>query len=90
MAYFDVPIYGAIGEFRTPREKMHRKLRRFVVMPFVALIIALALTLATTNIVLRLEYPEQHEAWKANPMGFIARFVSGQNTLPEGDERQER
>lgn len=79
MTYFDIPIYGVVGEIRTPRDLFWRRFKLWLVTPLVSLIIVVVLAWATANIVLRLEYPEKQWEWPSylsDPAGWIVRQVT--------------
>lgn len=71
MTYFDVPIYGVVGEIRTPRDLLRRKFKSFVVVPIVSVILILALAVAVLNLWLYLEYPAKYLDWSGNYVGFV-------------------
>jgi len=69
--YFDLPVYGVVGEIVTPSQRTRRKIRRFIAGPAVTLVVLAALGLATLNIVLWLYYPQLHDAWRQSPAAFL-------------------
>jgi uncharacterized protein involved in exopolysaccharide biosynthesis len=74
--YFDLPVYGVVGEIVTPRQRALRKIRRLVVGPLATLVVLAALGLASLNIVLWLRYHTVYEDWRKNPTSFISNQVS--------------
>jgi len=69
--YFNVPVHGVIGEIVTSRSKLKKRVRRWVVMPAVTLVILAVLALSTLSITLWLKAPEKFEEWRSAPVSFV-------------------
>ena len=74
--HFDLPVHGVIGEIVTPRQRVRRKIKKWLFRPVVAIAIVMGLGLSTLSIVLWLRYPENFKTWKADPVGFVTRPVT--------------
>lgn len=84
ITYFDLPVYGVVGEIMTARDRMLRKLKLWLLGPAVALVVVAALAGATLNMVLLLKYPDQHKKWKAHPAGYVqSLFTNGDKQVSE-------
>ena len=68
---FDVPVFGVIGEIVSPHQRVMRKLRKWLVAPVVSAAVLLTLGICALNVVLLLEFPEKHEDWRRNQVGFV-------------------
>jgi hypothetical protein len=68
---FDVPVFGVIGEIVSPHQRVMRKLRKWLVAPVVSVAVLLTLGICALNVVLLLEFPQKHEEWKRNQVGFV-------------------
>ena len=74
--HFGLPIYGVIDEIVTPRELAKRKWTRRTIGTAATVVALAALALSCMSIVLWLEYPDQHEKWKADPVTYLSRQAS--------------
>ncbi len=70
--HFGLPVCGVIGEIVTPPQRRWRRLRRLVIEPAVAMAFLVLIAVAGLNIVLWLQFPEQYEAWRAEPWSYIS------------------
>jgi uncharacterized protein involved in exopolysaccharide biosynthesis len=71
MTEFDVPLYGVVGEILMPGDRFWTNLKRYVLVPLVSLVIIVALGLAVGDLVLKLQWPEQHGLWQTDPFGYM-------------------
>ncbi len=58
MKYFALPVHGVIGEITTPRDRLWKRIRNWVVSPIVALILGCCLLVGVLNVYLWLRVPE--------------------------------
>jgi len=69
--HFDLPVCGVIGEILTPWQRLRRRARQWVAEPLVALMLVAIIGMASLNIVLWLQYPEEYQQWKTDRPAFI-------------------
>jgi len=69
--HFDLPVCGVIGEILTPWQRLRRRARQWVAEPLVALMLVAIIGMASLNIVLWLQYPEEYQQWKTDWPAFI-------------------
>jgi len=79
---FDVPVQGVIGEIVTPRRRVFRGLRRWVAGPVISLIVLAVLAGCALNVVLWLQYPDEHRQWRRAPIQFVRSVVNGEAITP--------
>jgi len=72
---FGLPVYGVIGEIVPPSMRAWRSVRRFVVEPAVGLVLLAGIGVATLNVVLWLQYPEQYGVWASAPVAYLAEHL---------------
>jgi len=70
-SYFKVPVHGAIGEIITSKRKLRIKMKRYILGPAIAMVLAFAVGTAMLSIGLKLRAPERFEKWKGNPAEFV-------------------
>lgn len=58
MKYFALPVHGVIGEITTPRDRLRKRIRNWVLSPIVALILGCCLLVGVLNVYLWLRVPE--------------------------------
>jgi uncharacterized protein involved in exopolysaccharide biosynthesis len=68
---FDVPVCGTISEIVSPRRRVWRAAKRWVLKPAVTLVILAAVGLAALGAVLRFNCPDQYERWREHPQAFL-------------------
>jgi uncharacterized protein involved in exopolysaccharide biosynthesis len=68
---FNLPVCGTISEIVSPRRRVWRAAKRWVLRPAVTLVILAAVGLAALGAVLRLNCPDQYERWREHPQAFL-------------------
>ena len=63
MRHFDLPVYGVIGRIVSRRERLTSRIRRWIVIPIVAIIALGCLSLCMWSVVLWLQYPDKYKQW---------------------------
>jgi uncharacterized protein involved in exopolysaccharide biosynthesis len=76
--WFDVPVYGVIGEIVTARQRARRRLKKWILAPLVSILVLAALGLSALSVVLWLQYPEKYKDWKQSPIHFVASEIVSQ------------
>jgi len=71
MTEFDVPLYGVVGEILTPADRFWINLKRYILVPVISIVTIVALGLAVGDLVLKLQWPEQHDLWQTDPFGYM-------------------
>jgi uncharacterized protein involved in exopolysaccharide biosynthesis len=69
--HFGLPVLGTIGEITTTRQQARRRLIRWGLVPIAAVLVTIAIGIATLNIALWLNYREMYNQWRASPVQFI-------------------
>lgn len=69
--YFDVPIFGVIGEITTRRQQVRNRLKKWLMVPVVSFVLLAAIGLSSMSLILWLKYPQEHKRWKAAPVGYL-------------------
>jgi protein tyrosine kinase modulator len=74
--YFDVPVHGIISEIISGKQRLVRRLKKWVLRPAVATVILVALSASLLSVVLWLEKPARHRELRATPVRFVMNFVN--------------
>jgi uncharacterized protein involved in exopolysaccharide biosynthesis len=69
--HFGLPVLGTIGEITTVRQRARRRVIQWGLVPAAAVLVAIAIGIATLNIALWLNYREMYNQWRASPVQFI-------------------
>lgn len=71
MTEFDIPLYGVVGEILTPGDRFWTNLKRYILVPVATVVIIVSLGLAVGDLVLKLQWPDQHGLWQTDPFGYV-------------------
>jgi uncharacterized protein involved in exopolysaccharide biosynthesis len=78
--HFGLPVCGVIDEIATPTRSLWRSVwrrwRRQVIEPAVLVVLLVLIAGAGLNIVLWLQFPEQHKEWAEDPWSYVSRQVA--------------
>ena len=73
---FGIPVFGFVSVIMTPRKLFVRFIKRWVVLPVVALLLTAVLGLLTFSLTLRLHYPEEYKEWRKDEAAYLQTHAS--------------
>jgi uncharacterized protein involved in exopolysaccharide biosynthesis len=72
-----LPLYGATSRIVTASQLARQRLRRWTLVPSLGTLLLAALALSAASVVMWLEFPQDFEIWKANPLGAALDAIRG-------------
>lgn len=79
-----IPVYGYVDVILTPAQMTWRWVKRWILLPVIFLVLALAFAVSCYSLSLRLNAPDEYGQWRARPVQYLSEQIK--NRLHSSEE----